>query len=311
VFRQIIGHEAEHVVAAGETLGAIARRYGTGVQTASLINGLADPNRLRLGQRLHLSNRRILPALLQDGLVIDLVMLRMYWLQAGEVIASFPVAAGRKSWETPAGHYTITSRRRDPTWFVPPSIQREMREQGLEVKKKVPPGPDNPLGKYWLQLSAGGIGIHGTNAPWSVGRYATHGCIRMREADIERLFKEVPDGTAVAIVDDAVRIAELHDGRVFVEAHRDGRGLSVEILRKRLAGAGLLDRVDFERAEQVVRNAWGVAVDVTREQSLRERVGAGSGGSRAWGNQAAGRASDLGSTATVPRSAGNFGVIGA
>jgi L,D-transpeptidase ErfK/SrfK len=272
LFDRVIGHEATHVVVAGETLSAIVRRYGTGVQVAAAMNSLADPGRLRLGQRLRLSNRRVLPAPFEDGLVIDLAVLRMYWLRGGEVSAVFPVAAGRKTWETPGGFYSITGRRRDPTWYVPPSIQREMREQGLPVKKKVPPGPDNPLGKYWLQLSANGIGIHGTNAPWSVGRYATHGCIRMREADIEQLYNEVPNDTPVAIIDDAVRIARLEDGRVFVEAHRTGKKLAHATLHERLASAGLSEESDLRRVEQIMHNAWGVAIEVTPKPETNEQV---------------------------------------
>lgn len=272
LYKQVVGHEAVHTVAAGETLGAIAKRYGTGVQVAAAMNSIGDPTRLKLGQKLTLSNRRILPTAVDDGLVVDLSVLRMYWLQEGEIAATFQVAAGRKTWETPAGQYSITGRRRDPTWHVPPSIQREMKEQGVPVKTKVLPGPENPLGKYWLQLSGGGIGIHGTNAPWSVGKYATHGCIRMREADIERLFNEVPNGTTVTIIDDTVRVARLNDGRVFVEAHRNGRPISRETLALRFEAAGITGEDELHRAEQIVRNAWGVAVEVTAKPSPQEQA---------------------------------------
>ncbi|HVM96292.1 MAG TPA: L,D-transpeptidase family protein [Candidatus Acidoferrales bacterium] len=274
IYEHVTGKEAVHVVSAGETLAQIAKKYGTRVQLAASMNGIADPARLRLGQRLLLSNRRIIPTAWADGLVVDLAVLNLYWIKDGEVFATFPVAAGRENWETPPGEYTITSRRRDPIWRVPLSIQREMKEKGEPVKKKVLPGPDNPLGKYWLQLSHGGIGIHGTNAPWTVGRYATHGCIRLRGADIERLFNEIPNGTRVAIVDDPVRVARLGDGRLVIEAHASSKKkVTAAALAERLQQVGLTEDVDLERAQRALRDGWGVAVDVTRkkpqEQALR------------------------------------------
>lgn len=261
-FHRLVGTEALHVVAAGETLGALARRYGTTVDTAAAMNGLADPGRLRIGDRLRLSNRRLLPTPLRDGLVVDLPVLRLYWMKQGEVLASFPIAAGRSDWETPAGAFRITSRRRDPTWTVPVSIQREMRAQGLPVRTRVAPGPDNPLGRFWIQLSAPNIGIHGTNAPWSIGRFATHGCIRMRDADVERLFTEVPDGTPVTIVNEAVRIARMEDGRVFVESHRRGKFPSESTVSNRLAAVGLTDEASQTRVKRILTAGWGVAVEV-------------------------------------------------
>jgi L,D-transpeptidase ErfK/SrfK len=273
VYAQIAGNEAVHVVAAGETLGQIARHYGARVSLAAAMNGVADPAKLRVGQRLLMSNRRIIPANWRNGLVVDLAILNLYWFRDGELTAVFPVAAGREDWETPAGQYTITSRRRDPVWTVPPSIQREMRAQGQPIKKKVLPGPDNPLGKYWLQLSGGSIGIHGTNAPWSVGKYATHGCIRLREEHVERLFNEVANGTHVAIVADPVRIARLADGRVMLEAHGSvKKKISAATLERELHAAGLADDVDLGSAERALQDGWGVAVDITRKKPVEEQA---------------------------------------
>ena len=142
-------------------------------QLAAVVNHLADPGKLRLGQRLVLSNRHIVPLVLQDGLVINVGDLMLYWMRDGDLVGAFPVGVGRVAWETPSGHCSIVSRRRDPVWHVPPKIQREMREKGEPVKRVVPPGPDNPLGKSWLQLSLPGYGIHGANAPRSVGKSTT------------------------------------------------------------------------------------------------------------------------------------------
>src|SRR5262249_53581261 len=136
------------------------------------------------------------------------------------------------------------------------------------VKKKVPPGPDNPLGKYWLQLSVPGYGIHGTNAPASVGKYTTHGCIRLRPDDIERLYKEVPNGTAVDIINEPIKLAHVEGERVLLEAHpgvETAESKSVASFMDWLRTSPVAELVDLGKAQQVLRDAWGIAVDVTKK----------------------------------------------
>jgi L,D-transpeptidase ErfK/SrfK len=286
VFDQVAGDETVHAVVSGETLGHIAARFGMKTQLAASINRISDPRRLQIGQRLRVSNRHIVPTTRHDGIVINVGDLMLYWLRDGVVVGSFPVGVGRKAWQTPPGHYTIVGRRRDPVWHVPASIQREMRDERQPVKKTVPPGPDNPLGKYWLQLSAGGYGIHGTNAPWSVGKYTTHGCIRLRPDDIERLFNEVPNGTSVDIVDEPVKLARLAGGRILLEAHRGPTGKTAEMVEQymeRLRASGVMDLVDAAAAEQVLRNTWGIAIDVSKARppgtlGLEQRAEKDAGG---------------------------------
>jgi L,D-transpeptidase ErfK/SrfK len=267
VYHSVVGEEARYVVQSGDTLIKIAHRFGTSISVAAAVNRLADPHRLRIGQQLLLSNRQIVPAKIEDGIVIDIVDRSLYWLRSGQLVGQFPVAVGRADWETPPGRFTITGHRRKPTWHVPKAIQAEMKQRGEPVKTKVPPGPDNPLGEYWLQLSAGDYGIHGTNAPWSVGKYATHGCMRLRPQDIERLYNEVPNGTPVWVIYEPIKLAELPDGRVLLEAHPDIYGRAGKLIAQfteQVKEAGLGERVDFGRAEMVIKDAWGIPVDVTR-----------------------------------------------
>ena len=267
-YQQVTGQQLVHPVTPGETLGQIAHRFGMRTELAATVNHLADRNRLRLGQPLMLSNRHIVPAKLRDGLVINLGDLTLYWLRDGAVVESFPVGVGRAAWQTPAGHYSIISRRRDPIWHVPPSIQDEMKEKREAVKKKVPPGPDNPLGKYWLQLSAPGYGIHGTNAPASVGKYTTHGCIRLRPDDIERLYHEVPNDTAVDIINEPIKLARLDSGAILLEAHTglsEHADRSAAAFLEAIAQSSVADLVDMGKARRVVGDAWGIAIDVSKQ----------------------------------------------
>ena len=103
----------------------------------------------------------------------------------GEVVKVYPVAVGKDSTPSPEGEFTVISRNVDPTYY----------HEG----KVVPPGKNNPLGTRWMGLDLKGYGIHGTNAPKSIGKAASHGCIRMAKKDLEELFTLVRVGDAVTI----------------------------------------------------------------------------------------------------------------
>ncbi len=110
---------------------------------------------------------------------------RLAVLEAGEVIATFPVAVGAQASPSPTGEFQIVSRVSNPTYYHPGTV--------------IPSGKNNPLGTRWVGLSQKGYGIHGTNAPRSVGQAASHGCIRLRNRDMERLFTMLRVGDVVAI----------------------------------------------------------------------------------------------------------------
>ncbi len=104
-------------------------------------------------------------------------------------VYSFPVATGRGDL-TPEGEFRIVTKVYKPFY----------------LRKKIAGGhPDNPLGTRWMGLSVGNgykYGIHGTNRPWQIGQSASSGCIRMRNKDIEYLFRHIPLRTKVVITDD-------------------------------------------------------------------------------------------------------------
>jgi L,D-transpeptidase ErfK/SrfK len=120
-------------------------------------------------------------------IVISIPDRKLAVLESDKVVKIFPTAVGKASTPSPVGSYTIVQRIPDPTWFTKGKI--------------VPPGKANPLGTRWLGLSVKGYGIHGTNAPSSIGRNASHGCIRMRNHDVEQLFEMVEIGDSVELLD--------------------------------------------------------------------------------------------------------------
>src|SRR5438309_11303780 len=262
----IAGGEQDYTVAPGDTRWGLTGRFTMSVALLRSWNALADPDSLRPGTHLRVSDRHVVPRRAHDGIVIDIATRTLYWFQKGALRARFPIGVGRTDWATPAGHYRIVGRRQDPVWHVPPSIQAEMRAQGEKVVGSVLPGPDNPLGKYWIQLSAPGYGLHGTNAPASIGKYVSHGCMRLLPEHVELLYREARDGTPVDIIYEPVKLARSAGGGVFLEVHRDVLGAKQSELPAVLdfiQAAGLSEAVDATRVVDAVARAWGTPEDVS------------------------------------------------
>ncbi len=118
-------------------------------------------------------------------IVVSIPDRKLVLLDGDKVLRVYDVAVGKASTPTPQGDFRIINRDQNPTWYGPSVV--------------VPPGKDNPLGTRWMGLSFKGYGIHGTNAPSSVGKAASHGCIRMRQADLEELFGLVEVGMPVEL----------------------------------------------------------------------------------------------------------------
>ncbi len=127
-------------------------------------------------------------------LVLDISERRLYLYEGGLVLKTYRVAVGTPRYPTPLGSYRITFKRMNPTWYNPNKAWSE------DMPPFIPPGPGNPLGPRALNLSASGIRIHGTPSTWSIGRAASHGCIRMYPRDVIDLFPRVSVGTPVDII---------------------------------------------------------------------------------------------------------------
>jgi lipoprotein-anchoring transpeptidase ErfK/SrfK len=119
-------------------------------------------------------------------IIVSLEDRRLALVEDGHVKQVYTVAVGKYSTPSPTGTFTIRERVANPTYF--------------HAGKIVPPGPGNPVGDRWMGLSKAGYGIHGTNAPKSIGKAASHGCIRMATPDLESLFAQVRTGDTVEII---------------------------------------------------------------------------------------------------------------
>lgn len=114
-------------------------------------------------------------------------------------VAKRPIAVGAVGHATPRGVYLVESKSRTPDWKVPDSEWAVAA--GLQPGTIFPfEDPRNPFAVGFVSLSGGeGVGIHGTKFDPQVGTRASHGCIRMRADDLERLWERIPVGLAVAI----------------------------------------------------------------------------------------------------------------
>lgn len=249
--QQLLGRNLDYLPAPGETLMEIARRAGIGFDNLLQANPGVDPWHLRIGQRLLLPKQTLLPAGITTGITVNLAELRLYlvWDEDGRRrVRIYPVGIGREGWQTPLGDYRVETIVDRPSWTPPASLRAEKPD----LPGTVPPGPDNPLGDYWIGLSAPGVGLHGTNQPYGVGRRVSHGCMRLYPEDIQDLASRVRPGLPVRIIDQPVKVALAGD-QLWVEAHRsvgDQQLLSIWPVGART------------RIQQIIREARGIPEEV-------------------------------------------------
>ncbi|HEY1203110.1 MAG: L,D-transpeptidase [Bryobacteraceae bacterium] len=118
-------------------------------------------------------------------IVVSIPDCKLALVENGQVVKVYETAVGAPVSPSPTGTFRIATRLAHPTYFHPGKV--------------VGPGANNPLGPRWLGLSLKGFGIHGTNAPRSIGHAASHGCIRLRNRDIVDLFERVEVGDVVEL----------------------------------------------------------------------------------------------------------------
>ena len=118
-------------------------------------------------------------------IVVSIPDRKLALIEDGEIVKVYPIAVGVSGSPTPEGEFKIVNRLTSPTYYHPGKV--------------IGPGADNPLGTRWMGLSMKGFGIHGTNIPSSIGKAASHGCVRMAKRDLEELFELVQVGDVVVI----------------------------------------------------------------------------------------------------------------
>jgi len=117
--------------------------------------------------------------------------------EGDKLIATYPVTIGSAHTASPIGEWKVSRITKMPTF----RWDKEMLQHGKRSGNfhLLPPGPNNPVGVIWIALTKKGIGIHGTNDPDSIGRSASHGCVRLANWDVVRLATKIKSGDAVSI----------------------------------------------------------------------------------------------------------------
>jgi L,D-transpeptidase ErfK/SrfK len=207
----VIGAVSTVVARDEDTLVDIARRHGLGYE--DIVRANPDVNVWVPGEgtEVVLPTQYVLPPGPRTGIILNLAEYRMYYFPQAEdgekaYVMTYPISIGRMDWETPLGKTSVVAKARNPTWYVPQSVLDEHAAAGDPLPRIVPPGPDNPLGKYAMRLGLPGYLIHGTNRPAGVGMRVTHGCIRMFPEDIDFLFGRIDVNTPVRIINEPVKM---------------------------------------------------------------------------------------------------------
>ena len=219
----VIGAVATVTARQEDTLIDIARRHGLGYHDIVRANPGVNIWLPGEGTEVVLPTRFVLPPGPRSGIVLNLPEYRLYYFpepREGEpaYVLTYPISIRRMDWETPLGVTSVISKVKDPSWYPPQSVRDEHEADGRPLPRIVPPGPQNPLGRYAMRLGLPGYLIHGTNRPAGVGMRVTHGCIRMFPEDIEYLFPNVDVNTPVRIINEPVKLG-WHADRLVMEVH--------------------------------------------------------------------------------------------
>jgi len=192
------------VTFSGTSLGTVDGQEGVEVKTDNLRRAIKSELVLpHADRKVEVSTRVTQPDVTRDELasqypVVVTVNRSSYELRLWknlQLVKTYPIAVGQVGLETPAGLYHVQNKAVDPAWTMPNSSWVAPADRG----KVIPGGsPENPLKARWLGIFDG-AGIHGTDATYSLGSAASHGCIRMAIPDVIELYDQVPVSTPVYI----------------------------------------------------------------------------------------------------------------
>ncbi len=171
-------NSAVYVVKPGDNLTRIAKQYGVTPGLVGAANAVKG-DRIFPGQKLRVPKAKL-------SVLVEKSTNTLHLKADAAVVRSYRIATG-KDRSTPEGTFKIINHLKNPTWYY-------------EGKVIPPDSPDNPLGTRWMGFDKEGYGLHGTTRPEEIGQFATLGCVRMLNEDIESLFELLPVGTDVTII---------------------------------------------------------------------------------------------------------------
>ncbi|MBD2812461.1 L,D-transpeptidase family protein [Xenorhabdus sp. Vera] len=222
--RRLIGENTTYVVSdEGLSLESIAAKYQIGLLAMLEANPGVDPYLPEAGTELIIPSQMLLPDTPRQGIIINLAELRLYYYPKGtNHVIVYPIGIGQLGRDTPTMTTSVSQLIENPTWTPTANIRRDYASRGITLPAVMPSGPDNPMGDFALRLAAGRgeYLIHGTNANFGIGMRVSSGCIRLRPDDIEDLFRTVPRGTRVQVINEPIKYTVEPDGKRYMEVHQ-------------------------------------------------------------------------------------------
>ena len=219
---RLIGDNQEYVVPDDkQPLETIAAQFQLGLTNMLEANPGVDPYLPKAGSVLKIPHQLILPDAPREGIVINVAEMRLYYYPKGRnVVEVLPIGIGQLGTDTPENWVTSVQRKRaNPTWTPTAKVHAEYAAKGEPLPAVVPAGPENPMGLFALYIGRL-YAVHGTNASFGIGLRVSHGCVRLRNEDIEYLFNRVPVGTRVQFVNQPVKATVEPDGGRYLEVHQ-------------------------------------------------------------------------------------------
>ena len=281
---RLVGQNAVHVVEDnGGSLEAIAKKYNVGFLALLQANPGVDPYVPRPGSVLTIPLQTLLPDAPREGIVINLAELRLYYYQPGtNSVTVYPIGIGQLGGDTltPTMVTTISDKRANPTWTPTANIRARYKANGIDLPAVVPAGPDNPMGHHAIRLAAyGGVYLlHGTNADIGIGMRVSSGCIRLRDGDIETLFRQVTPGTKVNIINTPIKASVEPNGVRLVEVHQplsekinDDPQLLPIVLNASMQTFKNAAQTDTAVMDHAMEIRSGMPVDVTRHHDVAQQ----------------------------------------
>ncbi|BBL70458.1 L,D-transpeptidase family protein [Methylogaea oryzae] len=269
-----------------DTLLDVARRFSLGQDEIVLANAKVDRWYPREGTQVLLPKLFVLPDAQRNGVVLNVPEMRLYYFQPKKgTVESYPVSIGRMDWKTPRGMTRVVEKVTNPSWRPPETIKREHAADGDILPDVVPPGPNNPLGKFAMKLGIPGYLIHGTGVDkeYGIGMRVTHGCVRMYPEDIAQLFPVVPAGSPVQIVNQPVKVG-WNGQDLYIEVHppleEDNLDYdqllaqAMNLLQKKVEKHAVPE-IDGQALKAALKDPTGVPVLISKPIAAQQSKGAG------------------------------------
>ncbi len=266
--KDYIGETEYYTAHYEDTLVHLAKDHNLGFVEIRAANPTVDPWMPGEGSRIVLPKRHLLPDAPHKDIVINLPEMRLYFYPTpGAEPITYPLGVGREGLNTPTGTTTIVRKRVGPTW----TPTERMRKEDPTLKATYPPGPENPMGTHAMYLGWPTYAIHGTDKPYSIGRRASSGCIRLYPDGIKDLFPRVRDGATVTVVDQPIKAGWMGD-ELFIEVH------PTQEQNLRIEDIGNLSSYEITRADiQMINKKAGQYKDHIDWEKVRETVRAHTG----------------------------------